>query len=391
MNTEATQQENKNGLILSGGGARAAYQVGVLKAIAELLPKHAPNPFPVICGTSAGAINTAAIAIYGKRFQHSVMLLLRVWRNFHVDHVFRTDYKGAIKNSLHWFGSLFLASLGKKELKPVTLFDRAPLRALLSRYLPCERISESIANGTIESIGIVASSYGTGTSIAFYESSANIKSWSRARRVGRSSEITQQHLLASSAIPLVFRAIKIGNDYFGDGSMRQTAPLSAAIHLGANNLLVIGLTNQPGSVGDNNDDLEEEMDYPSLGKITGHILNSIFMDSMEADLERVERVNKTIDLIPSHHLEEHDVSLRPINVLVISPSKDLQYIAIKHLMTLPRSLRFLLRSLGALGKKGGSLVSYLMFEKEYCRELIELGYQDAMERKEEIKDFLSLK
>ena len=376
----------KNALILSGGGARAAYQVGVLKAIAELVSEDAINPFPIICGTSAGAINTAALAIYGKNFQQAIVLLLRVWKNFHVHHVYRTDLMGAINNIGRWLASLLMAGVGNRKIKPFSLFDRTPLQNLLNKHMPCERIAESIRQGIVESVCITASSYGTGKSIIFYHSAANIEPWSRARRIGRQTEITQQHLMASSAIPLVFSAVKLGKDYFGDGSMRQTAPLSPAIHLGADNLLVIGVTSQPGKYANNN----EESEYPTLAQIGGHILNSIFIDSMEADLERLQRINKTIQLIPSHHLEEGEISLRPVNVLVIDPSQDLQQIAVKHIVSLPRNLRFLLRILGAFNNKGSSLVSYLMFEKDYCRELIELGYADASARKLELIEFLGL-
>ena len=236
----------KNALVLSGGGARAAYQVGVLKAITELYPEDASNPFPIICGTSAGAINTAAMAIYGKNFKQSIVLLQRVWQNFHVHHVYRTDLPAAAKNVARWFASLFLASMGQHKLTPVSMFDRTPLLNLLDKHIPCNRIAESIKEGTVESISITASSYDSGKSITFYHSSREIQQWTRARRLGKAVEITRQHLMASSAIPFVFRAVRLGNSYYGDGSMRQTAPLSPAIHLGADKVLVIGVTSKPG-------------------------------------------------------------------------------------------------------------------------------------------------
>lgn len=384
MISTRSDKAKKNALILSGGGARAAYQVGVLKAIDELLPEGSSNPFPIICGTSAGAINTVALAIYGKNYHNALKRLLLVWSNFHVHQVFRTDILGALRNAGRWFISLFLFGLVKR--KPVTLFDRTPLLELLNKYLPCERISESLDHGVIESISITVSSYTTGKSISFYHSNHAIKPWSRARRLGRHAAITAKHLMASSAIPLIFTAVKLEHDYYGDGSMRQTAPLSPAIHLGANNLLVIGVTDKPNNVAVN----KEEQGSPSLAQIGGHILNSIFVDSMEADLERVRRINNTLKHVATEPLENGDVNLIPVNVLVIDPSEDLQKISAKHIMSLPRSLRFLLRMLGALDKDGSSLVSYLMFEKAYCNELIELGYNDAMARKQELMDFLGL-
>lgn len=375
--------QEKIGLILSGGGARAAYQVGVLKAVAELLPKDAKNPFPIICGTSAGAINTAAIAIYGANFEDAVSRLLLIWRNFRVHKVFRTDMLGIMKNSLHWLAALLVGGLGKHN--PVALLDRKPLRKLLDKYIPCERIVDSIRDGVIESIGITASAYGAGKSVIFYHSSSGVEPWYRARRFSRSEPITNAHLMASSAIPIIFSAIKIGTDYYGDGSMRQTAPISPAIHMGADKVFVIGVTTAPTM------DIRSgsELKYPSLATIAGHILNSIFIDSLEADLERLNRVNRTLELIPTHKIEENDVELRPVEAFVIEPSRDLQLIADKYVKILPWTLRFLLRGVGAMDD-GSSLVSYLMFEKPYCRELIALGYHDAMQRKKELISFLGL-
>jgi len=374
----------KIGLILSGGGARAAYQVGVLKAISELLPRGAANPFPLICGTSAGAINSAALAIYGARFSEAVGRLLRIWRNFHVHQVFRSDFIGIVKSGAHWMSAFFLGGLGTGN--HVSLLDRRPLGALLKKYVPCHRIAESLDAGVLESLAITASSYGSGKSVIFYQTGKEIKPWFRARRYGKEEVITVQHLMASSAIPFMFSAIKINNEYFGDGSMRQTAPISPVLHMGADKVLVIGVTNS---------DIEtkpaiDEPDYPSLAQIAGHILNSIFLDSLEADLERLQRINKTLGQIPSHRLEEHGTKLRPIDVLVVEPTEDLQIISSKYIKSLPWTIRLLLRGIGAFNKNGSSLISYLMFEKPYCRELISLGYADAMQRKDEFIEFLEL-
>lgn len=381
-----TKEHNREkiGLILSGGGARAAYQVGVLKAVSELLPKGASNPFPIICGTSAGAINTAAIAIYGANFKDAVNRLMRIWRNFRVNQVFRTDVPGITKNSLHWLLALLVGGLGKRN--PVALLDRKPLDRLLDKYLPCERIVDSIRDGIIESICITASAYGSAKSVVFYHSSSGIEPWHRSRRFGTSEPITNAHLMASSAIPIVFSAVRVGNDYYGDGSMRQTAPISPAIHMGADKVLVIGVTKPPtmdvrGGFGPK---------YPSLATIAGHILNSIFIDSLEADLERLNRINKTLEQIPTQNSEDKGVNLRPVEAFVIEPSRDLQFISDKYVRSLPWTLRFLLRGVGAMDKNGSSLVSYLMFEKPYCRELIALGYHDAMQRKQELVKFLGL-
>ncbi|MCW8830486.1 MAG: patatin-like phospholipase family protein, partial [Gammaproteobacteria bacterium] len=284
---EETGKKSKLALVLTGGGARAAYQVGVLKAIAEITPKKSANPFAIIIGTSAGAINSAALAIYGRHFSDAVLRLQKIWCNFHVHQVFRSDLIGIIKSGSGWWLSVIMGGLGKHN--PASFLDRAPLRKLLEKYLPCERIKTSIEAGVIESIGITASAYGAGRSVIFYHSSASIKPWVRERRIARASEITIEHLMASSAIPFVFTAIRLGNDYYGDGTMRQIAPLSPAVHMGAEKILVIGVTNRrPES-----EETDEPPGYPSLAKVGGHILNSIFIDSLETDLERLRRINRT--------------------------------------------------------------------------------------------------
>ena len=379
-----TMDKPKTGLILAGGGARAAYQVGVLRAIAEMLPPDSPNPFPILCGTSAGAINATTLAIYATRFHEGVRRLSHVWRNFHVHHVFRSDAIGVLANGLRWSAALMLGGLGRRN--PHALLDRAPLRRLLQRTMPCERIQQSIEAGVLHALSVTASGYGSGQSVTFYQGVASLTAWRRARRVGAAANITIDHLMASSAIPLVFAASRINREYFGDGSMRQIAPISPALHLGAERVLVVGVRHEAPPAPARTDINE----YPSLAQISGHVLNSIFLDSLEADLERLQRINKTISLIPSEQLREGGVTLRKVDVLVISPSEDLEKIAARHAHHLPRTVRFLLRGLGAFNRNGSNLVSYLLFEKPFCRELIDLGYKDAMHRREEILRFLDM-
>lgn len=374
----------RRGLVLSGGGARAAYQVGVLKAIADICPRGGKNPFPVICGTSAGAINSATLAIYGENFRDAVHRLLHIWRNFRTEQVFRADAGGVALSGAHWLLAMLLGGLGKRN--PAALLDRRPLVALLEKYVPCERIGQSIEAGVLESICITASSYSLGKSVIFYHSGQEVVPWKRARRFGRPERITNAHLLASSAIPFLFEAVRIGDDYYGDGSMRQTAPISPAIHMGADRILVIGVTNPPDDAMQS----QSQEEYPSLARVAGHILNSIFIDSMEADIERMRRINRTLSLIPRNKLDNADVNLRQIDALVIEPSEDIQKIAARYQRDLPWAIRFLLRGLGAFDKEGSSLVSYLLFEKGFCRELIELGYQDAIGRRDELHDFMDI-
>lgn len=374
----------KIALVLQGGGARAAYQVGVLKAISEILPRGSSNPFPIITGTSAGALNAATLAAFAGNFREATKRLLYVWRNFRVHHVFRADTIGIIKTGLHWLVTMLLGGLGRYN--PMSLFDRSPLYRLLTRYLPCENIQKAIDNGQLYALAITATGYTSGQNVSFFQGKQTLSAWNRVRRLGVPTRITLDHLMASSAIPFVFPAVKINREYFGDGSMRQMFPLSAALHLGADKLLVVGVRyageqSRPASDGD---------EYPSPAQIAGHVMNSIFLDSLETDLERLQRINRTISLIPDKHFEEGGVTLRPVEPMAINPTEDLEQIANKYAKSLPRAVRFLLRGIGAVNKESSSLISYILFEKPYCRELIALGYADTMQRKEEIRTFLEI-
>ena len=365
-----TEERPRTGLILAGGGARAAYQVGVLKAIARMRAPETANPFPILCGTSAGAINASALAIYSPDFQNAVTRLVGVWANFTVDKVFRSDFLGIAKSGAHWFSALMLGGMGKYN--PSALFDRQPLAELLSRYMPFEQISGAIEAGHLHALSITASGYSSGQSVTFYQSAEQIKAWDRAIRVGCPTKIGLEHLMASSAIPFFFEAIKI------------IAPISPALHLGASKVVVIGVRGNDDEDGNR----EKATEYPSLAQIGGHAMNSIFLDSMEMDLERLQRINRTLEMVPKKYIEDGTVSLKPVDVLSISPSRDISKIAQQYAHHLPRTVRYFLRGLGALNKDGTSLLSYLLFEKAFCRELIALGYSDTIKRRDEVISFL---
>jgi NTE family protein len=370
------------GVIMSGGGARAAYQVGVLKAIAEILPDKAPNPFPVICGASAGAINAASLAVYADNFENAVRRMERVWGNFHVHHVFRTDVAGMVANWARWWASFLRGSSGSKY--PMSMFDRSPLRALLERYLPCDRIHNAIVDGHLRALSITVSGYSSGQSVSFFQGVSELSGWQRATRVGAPALLTTDHLMASSAIPVVFEAVRINREYFGDGSMRQMSPISPALHLGAEKVLVIGVRQERMAPAER---LGETVEYPTLAQIGGHVLSSIFLDSLEADLERLRRINETVRTVNMNGSAASTPHLKPVEALLIAPSADIGKIAARHRHHFPRTVRLLLRGLGAGRKSGGDLLSYLLFEKPFTNELISLGYTDAMHRRAEIEAF----
>lgn len=377
-----TKAKPKLAIIMTGGGARAAYQVGVLKAIGECLKKGAPSPFTIICGTSAGAINAAGLAARADRYNLAVRQLNLIWSNFTSDQVFRTDGLGIAKTGAHWLLTMMLGGLGKHS--PMYLLDRRPLRKLLERYLSGDIFRASIESGALDALCVSASGYSSHQSVSFFNGGSRLNNWKRAKRIGLAADITVDHLMASSAIPFLFQPQKINREYFGDGSMRQTAPISPALHLGAERILIIGnrmeKSPEPPRVSD--------PDYPSLGEIAGHAMDSIFLDSLDADIERLQRINRTIGIINENQKIKHGINLRHVDVQMIYPSKDLGEMAQQYAHELPWTLRALMRGLGAYSKTNSSLLSYLLFERGFCNALIDLGYQDTQNKREEIEQFL---
>ena len=366
--------------MLTGGGARAGYQVGVLKAIAELMPDKKTNPFPIICGTSAGAINAVSLACYSQDFAQAVQYLRQVWENFHAHHVYRADAIGIGHTGAHWLGALMAGWFVRTA--PKSLLDNTPLASLLRNTLKLDQIDTAIAAGALRAICITASGYASGQSVNFYDGVDTIEPWMRHARVSCRCKLTVEHLLASSAIPFIFPATKLNREYFGDGSMRQLAPISPAIHLGASKILVVGA----GRIQEPTDRIRGES-YPSLAQIAGHALSSIFLDSLNVDIERVRRINNTLELLPPEVRAQ--AALRPVEVLVIAPSQRLDTLAARHVKSLPWPVRALLRGIGAMNRKGSALASYLLFEQEYTCALIDLGYADTMARREEVLAFMT--
>ena len=373
-----TRVKSRAGLVLTGGGARAAYQVGVVKAVRDILGNPARNPFPILCGTSAGAINTTTLAVFADNFSRGVGNLLEVWENVHCHHVYRTDAASILKRGFQWLGALSWIS----RQNPISLLDNAPLRDMLERTLAFERIQEHIDAGALYAVSVTASGYTTGQSVSFFQGGSGLEGWERNQRIGAAVTLKLDYLLASSALPFIFPAVKVHREYFGDGSVRQIAPISPALHLGADRVLVVGTGRQSPDQARSRSNV-----YPSLAQVAGHALNSIFLDGLSVDLERLERINRTLKLIPPEKLAEANVPLRPIKVLFISPSQPIERIAARFVHEMPPMVRFVLRPTGAMNRSGSNLASYLLFEAPFCRTLIDLGYQDTISRDGEVRAF----
>ncbi|MDP3638864.1 MAG: patatin-like phospholipase family protein [Azonexus sp.] len=381
--TNASPTNLRTALILTGGGARAAYQVGFLLAVAKLSSDRRRNPFPILCGTSAGAINAAGIACLADNFGKAVSILAGVWRNMHAGDIYRADPMGIGASGARWLSLLVAGWLIRNP--PRSLLDNSPLGDLLTRNLDFSGIERSIAKGALHAVSITASGYESGESISFFQGHASAHPWRRVQRIGIRSKIAVPHLLASSAIPFVFPPARIHREYFGDGSMRQLAPISPAIHLGAERVLIVGSSRK-------NEHLERQRveSHPSLAQIAGHALSSIFLDSLEVDIERMQRINQTLSSIPPEIRAQSTIPLRPIKTLIIAPSERLDRIAAEHATALPWAIKLMLSGVGAMNRRGGALTSYLLFEKPYTRALIDLGYADTMAQSTEVGDFLGL-
>ncbi|HET7306735.1 MAG TPA: patatin-like phospholipase family protein [Gammaproteobacteria bacterium] len=370
------------GLVLPGGGARAAYQAGVVKAVAEVLPPGAPNPFPIITGTSAGAINAAMLASHAVEFQRGAERLAEIWENLAVERVFRADLWTMVSTAARWLLTLIHGGNGRHV--PRALLDNSPLRKLLADNIPFADVDRAIDAGALRALAIVASGYSSARSVAFFNGSRDIDPWSRERRDGRRSAITLDHIMASIALPIIFPSVRIEREFFGDGSMRQAAPLSAAIHLGASKILIVAVRNEQANV------MPQTAVYPSFGEIAGYVLDTLFMDTLYTDLERLKRINQTYEHVPEAAREPGTPDLRIIDTLVIAPSVDIGEIADRHRREFPHAVNVMLKRVGAHRSDGNQLISYLLFSGAFCRELIELGYRDGLANRVRIREFLGV-
>ncbi len=336
------------------------------------------NPFPVICGTSAGAINAAVLASHAHEFAVGVERLERFWRSMYCARVYRTDAWTVFRSGMRF--ALTLLSGGLIKTDPRSFLDNMPLRRFLQKTLQLEGIQVALAQNALRGVAITASVYSSASATSYFQAQESVNEWQRTRRKGVATILNVHHLLASASLPILFPAERIGNEYFGDGGMRMVAPLSPAIHLGANRIMVIGTRDEKPDPPP-----ESPADYPSAGEIGGYLMDTIFMDTLNADLARMRRINKTLALVPEDKREQ--TGMVNINSLVIKPSKDLRHVTKAHVRDIPKSVQILLRTLGGWGRDW-RMASYLLFESAYCGELIDLGYEDGMNAAQDIIDFL---
>ncbi len=372
--------EKKIGLVLPGGGARAAYQVGVLKAISELIPDS--NPFSIISGTSAGAINASLLASRSESLKEAVEVLSGVWCNFKTNKVYRTETTVMLKSIFQWL--LTISSGGVLAKNPKSLLDNSPLRQLLEDTINLEGIKNNIDKGNLDAFAITAASYSSKKSVTFFQSIQDDIDWERFLRVGVKTDIEIDYLMASIALPLIFPAVKINNEYFGDGAMRQATPLSPAIRLGAEKLLIITT-----DLRSHKNHLKDNQIYPSIGEVGGYMLDALFTGGLLSDLERLDRINQIIENSENNSVQTSKKKMKHLDYCVISPSKDIKKIAKEHYKDVPYSIKLLMKGLGLKNRDDSELLSFLLFESSFTSSLIQLGFEDGMTNQSEIKAILA--
>lgn len=380
-----TAEPKQTALILPGGGARAAYQVGALKAIAEIHPGDEERyPFPILSGTSSGALNAVSIASQTGNFQEACLGLENLWSILTTDHVYRSDWPGIIHNAWRLFVSLFNAGIAIG--RPVGLLDNQPLKEMLRERIDFSGIGRNLQSGKLDAVSVTAMNYTDGVSASFFQGGPGNSEWQRWRRQGIPTPLQLRHLIASTAIPTIFPPQRIGRCYYGDGALRQLTPISPALHLGAEKVLIVSTAGHRRRY----EKPYRRIHSPAFGEVLGHLLNSAFIDSLETDIEHLEKVNELLKLIPEKALKEQEIKYKPVDIHVLSPSVDIDNLAEQYISSLPRTLRLFLRVTGSSSQKSGvNIASYLLFAPEFCQHLIDLGYEDTMANKAELETFLS--
>lgn len=379
---KAVGSKLKTALVLSGGGARGAYQIGVLSAIRESLGKSSREcPFDVLVGVSAGSINAGALAATADNYRLSTMVLERIWRNIKPDHVFRTDLRSLSTISMKWMKDLSLGGVLGRTAQ--SLLDTSPLKKLLAENFPFHRIESMIAAGYIEALAISATNISTTNSVTFVQDKGQFPLWKRFKRIAEKGHIGIDHLMASSAVPIFFPSVKVGDRYFADGCLRNVAPLSPAVHLGADKIFAINVRAREKI----NEHTVPHKSQSDIGETVGVLMNAVFMDAIDMDIERLNRINEIIKFVPESEMKKHQ--WRPIKVMSISPSENIANIASECSHKIPYVVRYLLKGLGT-EKTTNNIASYILFDSEFCSRLIKLGYKDGMAQRDKIKEFFDI-
>lgn len=367
------------GVVLSGGGARGAYQAGVLQGVVEALERNGIKPrMDIFSGVSAGAINAAWMASKADQPQEAARTLANLWSNLTSDQVFSSDAVHMGRIAMTWatelgFGALTGTTPGR------ALLNTAPLNELLKNNLDVSGIQRNLDAGHLRALALTAVNYNTSNSVTFVQGAAGLPSWHKSRRHSEKTEIQIEHVMASSAIPLLFPAIQVHDRWFGDGCVRNSHPCAASLYLGAEKLLVIGVRSQMLTADDQR--ALSSSEPPSVARVLNLLLNAVLLDGVEFDVDRLERVNEMIRRVPVEYRD--NLNVREVDSLLIAPSADLGEIAASMASRLPRIVRYLLKGLGRL-EDAAEIVSYLLFDPQFCSRLIELGREDAAKAEADI-------
>lgn len=367
---------NDLAVVLSGGGARASYQVGILAAISEKVPEMT---VPILTGVSAGAINAAFLAGHQGSFRRAIAQLQGEWLRLTSDRVYHIPSLRIARWATRLVAQMALGRM--RGLGPVRgVLDMRPLSRFLASIIDFGGIDTNVESGRLKAVALTATSYTTGLTVTFVQGQPDLPLWERSLRVARRARLTLSHVMASSAIPLIFPAVKLGGEFYGDGSVRQTAPLAPAIHLGARKIIAISNRAPVTRSGEAPADAE----YPSTAQVVALLFNAVFVDSLDADAGRLERLNRLAAMM-ANTLPD----LRVVKLLMLRPSRDVGELTEGLRPRLPRSFDRVVRSMGTESAGAQEFLSYLLFESEYTGMLMELGYEDAIAQWETIEKFLA--